>query len=110
MNSPLASFLRTRIPAGLHYAQAVQLFLHMFCRAGVVPSELAPLTSKEELANAYSELAAEGWIHASAPSTTEQPDRPATEPEHWRSIVKSFLLKQIGYVPEQGERLERLLR
>lgn len=98
MNNQLSSFLRERVPAGLEYDQAVQLCLHIFCRAGVVPIDLAPLTSKEGLADAFSELASEGWVHLSSSNSSKL----VSDPAHWLAVVKSFMLGNTNRNSEQG--------
>lgn len=108
MSNPLATFLRTSLPAGLEQGEAVQLFLHTFCRASVVPPELAPLTSKEQLADAYSELAREGWIRPA--DSSDQSQMPPTRPDYWIQVVRDFLLDHVPYDQSEGERLEKLLR
>lgn len=109
MSIPLAAFLKASMPEGLDYPQAVQLFLHTFCCVGVVPPELAPLTSKEQMSNAYSELARGGWIRPGTGLTRPGVVISPTEPDHWTQLVRHFLLNQLPYERDEGERLEALL-
>jgi hypothetical protein len=57
----LTSYLIERAPQGLEYRDAAQLCQWLFCCESGVPDDIRPLT-KEVLADAFSELAAQGWV------------------------------------------------
>jgi hypothetical protein len=102
MASPLERFLRSRLPRGLTYVDAAQVFLYIFSVAEAVPKELAVETSKQALASAFASLAAQRWILPEGPVASSPP---ITDAAYWQGLVSAMLSGNIALNLERGKEL-----
>ena len=94
----LAEYLVTQVPSGLPLSDAAQLCMRLYCTVEGVPEHLAPETSRDGLAEAFSFLAVHGWVLAEDAKTV-----PTTR-ESWLAIVQSVTRPtELKYDMDKGE-------
>ena len=98
----LERYLLSLLPGGLNYADGAQVFLYLFSVADAVPKELAGETSKQALATAFANLAAQRWI---LPKNSDSSLPPITEPAHWQGVVSAMLSGDLKLDLERGRDL-----
>jgi hypothetical protein len=79
----LAAYLRSRLPVGVQFEDAVQSCMRLFCTVDGIPQYLHNWASRDHLPDAFASLGARGWMHNPAH------DVDVSSREFWLSVVSS---------------------
>ena len=99
----LYSHLRDSNPHGIPQADAIQLFVWIFCTKDVLPPELRALDlSKAVLVDTFGQLSRDGLV-------TDGAGRGGSDPG-WENLVREFLLGNLATDPTFPSRAGRYFR
>ena len=102
----LQHYLKSALPDGLPYDEAVQLCQRLFCTIDGLPPEIGPECTKEGIASAFAALSRAGWVLRVPAFAAAQVDGP----QHWLATIR-LVLTESNLDMSLGERvLARILQ